>query len=180
MGREILFLRHGKAARPAGIDDFDRPLTEKGVIQSRRIGHWLRDHDALPDAILSSPALRARQTAEGALAAAGCDRRLIKTDPRLYFDARSKLMQAIAEADENADRLLVVGHNPWMEEVVEDLAFEPPPHPGGNWIMKTGALARFNVDDFKEGLKKRRGRLLDHVLPDALSDPGDTSQDNSK
>lgn len=171
MDREILFLRHGKAGRPDGVEDIDRPLKDRGRVQARKIGTWLKKHDALPDAVLSSPARRALETAEDVLEAAGCDRRLIGTDPRLYFEARSKLMQALAEGGGTVERLLVVGHNPWMEELVKDLASEPVPHPGGNWIMKTGALMRFAVDDFKDGLSKGRGLLLDHVLPDDLPDP---------
>ncbi|MBO6947961.1 MAG: histidine phosphatase family protein [Rhodospirillales bacterium] len=172
MDREILFLRHGKAARPDGVEDFDRPLKDKGHLQARKIGAWLITHDAIPDAILSSPARRAQETAEDVVEAFNGDRALIRTDPRLYFEARSKLMQALSEGGRTVKRLLVIGHNPWMEELVEDLASEPVPHPGGNWIMKTGTLMRFAVDDFKDGLNKGRGRLLNHVLPDDLPEPG--------
>lgn len=168
MHREILFLRHGKAARPEGVDDIDRPLKDKGHIQARKIGVWLKVHDVLPDTVLSSPARRALETAEDVVEALGGTPDLIRTDPRLYFEARSTLMQALDEGGGAADRLLVIGHNPWMEELVEYLASGPVPHPGGNWIMKTGALMRFAIDDFKDGLKRGRGRLLNHLLPDDL------------
>ena len=168
MGREILFLRHGKAARPDGVDDFARPLKDRGRRQAQKIGRWLKEYGVLPDAVLSSPARRALETAEIALRSAGLDPVAICPDPRLYFDARKNLMRALAEADGIGNRLLVVGHNPWMENLVEDLAADPVPHPGGNWIMKTGALMRFAVDDFADGLEQGRGRLLDHVLPDDL------------
>ncbi|MBO6519056.1 MAG: histidine phosphatase family protein [Rhodospirillales bacterium] len=175
MSLEIMFLRHGKAARPEGVGDFDRPLRKKGKRQARKIGRWLVAHKALPDAVLSSSALRAVQTAEEVLKTAGLDHDLIKTDRRLYFDARANLMKALAGVDDAASRLLVVGHNPWMEDLVCDLASEPLQHPGGNWIMKTGTLIRFAVDDFTDGLGSGRGRLLDYVLPDTL--PGADEDD---
>ncbi len=175
MPREIMFLRHGKAARPEGVGDFDRPLRKKGKRQARKIGNWLLAHDALPDAVLSSSALRAVQTAEEVLKTAGLSQSMIRTDRRLYFDARSKLMQALADVDAGASRLLVVGHNPWMEDLVCDLSSTPLEHPGGNWIMKTGTLIRFAVDDFTNGLGSGRGRPLDYVLPAAL--PGADEDD---
>lgn len=172
MNREILFLRHGKAARPSGVDDFDRPLTDRGLEQARKIGTLLRERGLLPDAVISSPALRAIQTADAALGAMGCGRDLIRTDRRLYFDPREKIMVALSEVPAGSARLLVVGHNPWMEELVEDLADGRVPHPGGNWIMKTGALMRFAVDDFAAGLSAGRGRLLDHIIPDRMPSAG--------
>ena len=113
------------------------------------------------------------KTAAEVLKTAGLDQNLMQTDRRLYFDARPNLMKALAGVDGATSRLLVVGHNPWMEELVEDLASEPVPHPGGNWIMKTGTLIRFAVDNFTYGLGDGRGRLIDHVLPDAMPDGGD-------
>lgn len=172
MHQEILFLRHGKAARPAGIHDFDRPLARRGEAQARKIGAWLKAHRAVPDAVLSSPAKRAYDTACLALDACGLDRKHVRTDPRLYFDTKQNLMAALRSGGdaEVGARLLVVGHNPWMEALVLDLAHERPPHPGGNWYMKTGALMRFRVVDLQDGLAPQCGALLDHVLADALPD----------
>jgi len=162
MSREILFMRHGKAANPDGVGDFDRPLTARGVRQARSVGEWLLAHDALPDAVLSSPALRAQQTAEETLRAAGLAPAMIRTDARLYFNTHAKLMAALGEAAGIGSRLLVVGHNPWLEELVLEIAADPVPHPGGNWYMKTGTLMRFDVT----GLAPGSGKLLDHILPD--------------
>jgi len=166
MSREILFMRHGKAANPGGVGDFDRPLTERGMRQARHVGAWLSANDALPDAVLSSPALRALQTAKEAVQAAGLDTDIIRTDTRLYFDTRTNLLAALAGATSVGSRLLVVGHNPWLEELVLEIAAEPVPHPGGNWYMKTGAMMRFDVTDLAPGA----GKLLDHILPDERGD----------
>lgn len=170
MNNEILFLRHGKAANPVGVADIDRPLKPRGIRQACRIGAWLKDNDALPDVVLSSTAKRAHDTARHALVQAGLDPAAIRLDKRLYFDTDAHLTAAVAACDGAGKRLLVVGHNPWMEEWVLNLADTPPSHPGGNWYMKTGALMRFAVPDFSDGLKPGQGRLLDHVLPRHLED----------
>lgn len=132
------------------------------MCQARHVGVWLSANDALPDAALSSPALRALQTVQEVVQAAGLDAEVIRTDTRLYFDTRTNLMAALAEAASVGSRLLVVGHNPRLEELVLEIAAEPVPHPGGNWCMKTGAMIRFDVT----GLAPGAGRLLDYILPD--------------
>jgi phosphohistidine phosphatase len=170
MSLEILFLRHGKAARPVDIDDFDRPLTTRGKRQAQKIGAWLQTNNLRPDAVLSSPARRACDTAAKVIKAAGLNAGLIRTDPSLYFDSTRNLLAALAGMDGMGERLLVVGHNPWMEELVLSLAQDRPRHPGGNWYMKTGALMHFSISDLRAGLEPGRGRLLAHVLPGELPD----------
>lgn len=168
MRQEILFLRHGKAAHAADVPDFERPLKPQGEQQARKIGLWMQSNRAIPDVVLTSPAKRAYDTACTALRAAGIDDGMIRTDPRLYFDTTRNLMAALAACDGAGARLLVVGHNPWMEELVLNLASDRPAHPGGNWFMKTGTLMRFEVPDLKSGLAAGQGQLLDYVLADSL------------
>lgn len=170
MSLEILFLRHGQAARAADINDFDRPLTSRGKRQAQKIGAWLQSSNLQPDAVLCSPAKRAYDTAAKAIKAAGLHAGLISIDPRLYFDSTRNLMAALAASSDVVTRLLVVGHNPWMEELVLSLPGERPKHPGGNWYMKTGALMHFAVSDLRAGLYPGQGRLLAHVIPGDLPD----------
>ena len=67
----IWILRHGEAARPNGVKDADRPLTELGKHQAALAGHGLRERAPRIAAVLTSPKLRARETAELAVAAHG-------------------------------------------------------------------------------------------------------------
>ncbi|HBJ28222.1 histidine phosphatase family protein, partial [Cobetia sp.] len=64
MRRELLLMRHGKSDWSVAADDFHRPLKERGKRGAQRMGAWLAQEALVPDAILSSPALRARATAE--------------------------------------------------------------------------------------------------------------------
>ncbi len=71
--KTLLILRHGKAKRgPEHPSDADRPLTKRGKEDATRAGQACREMGLLPDIVLSSPAKRARQTAEHFCEAAGC------------------------------------------------------------------------------------------------------------
>lgn len=112
--RELILLRHAHAEAPAGVDDIDRPLSEVGLAEARAAGDWLREQDWLPDRVLVSPALRTRQTLEalGALGEAE-----IGEAPAVYEASVGDLI-ALADAHVDAERLLLVGHNPGLEQLV--------------------------------------------------------------
>lgn len=111
----VLLLRHAKAgwALP-GMRDFDRPLDETGRRDARAIGVAMSRHGYLPAAIFCSSALRARQTLEGvassfdAVATTHSDA-LYSTDAAGYVD--------VIRGCGSAESVLLVGHNPMMEDV---------------------------------------------------------------
>jgi phosphohistidine phosphatase SixA len=140
MKRELILLRHAHAesGRP-GDDDAGRPLSARGIDEAVAAGRWLREKRALPARVLCSPALRARQTLEHALGDAGAI-----DEPRIYEASAGDL---IALIDDNADaqRLLLVGHNPGFETLVALLAtgqsgdFRGVPPAGIAWFEIDGA-----------------------------------------
>src|SRR6266480_3652337 len=70
--KTLLLLRHAKSSKEdPGLRDFDRPLNERGVMDARLVGDFIRQQKIQPDLIISSPAERARQTADLVLKAAG-------------------------------------------------------------------------------------------------------------
>jgi phosphohistidine phosphatase SixA len=142
MTRELILLRHAHAQNAkSGEADSGRELSARGIAEAEDVGHWLREHHALPARILCSPALRARQTLEHALGAA-----VATPEPRIYEATAGEL---IALIDEQADteRLLVVGHNPGLETLVALLTtgqsgdFRGMPPAGVAWIeLGAGAI----------------------------------------
>jgi len=117
MKREIILLRHAHAdqAVPAGGDS-DRQLSPRGVSEARDAGQWLRAHHALPARILCSPSRRTLQTLDDALG--GVERKL---EQRIYEATAGELASLIDE-HADAERLLLVGHNPGFETLVALLA----------------------------------------------------------
>src|SRR5215510_11215253 len=115
--KTLLLLRHGKSSRddPA-LDDFDRPLNERGVGDAKLSGKYARRQKVKPDLVLSSPATRARDTAELFIAAAGL-KNTLAYDERIYEASARSLLQVISEFDDSYESVLLVGHNPGFEDL---------------------------------------------------------------
>lgn len=112
--KTLLIMRHAKSDWSTAGADFDRPLNKRGRRDLPLLAHLLGDLEEKPRLILSSPAARARETAEGLAAALGpCD---LAFDQRLYLAPPQVLGAALAEQDDRSDPLLVIGHNPGLEE----------------------------------------------------------------
>jgi phosphohistidine phosphatase len=111
----LFLLRHAKAgwALP-GMRDFDRPLDDTGNADAELIGGAMRDRHLIPDITLCSNATRARQTLEG-IAGAADTGRVIFLD-KLYSEDSAGYLEIIQE-NGNHDSILVIGHNPMMEDL---------------------------------------------------------------
>ena len=112
--RELILLRHAHAdASAIGQDDLQRPLSTAGLAEAQAAGDWLRGHALLPDRVLCSAAARTRQT----LAALGkLDCSDVREEAAIY-DASPGTLIALADAHRDARRLLLVGHNPGLEQL---------------------------------------------------------------
>jgi phosphohistidine phosphatase len=122
--KTLLILRHAKSSwKDVRLGDHERPLNQRGQRDAPRMGRLLREEDLVPGLILSSSAERARQTAEAVAEESGypgelqLSRELYAAGPEAYLEA----LQALAGEPES---VLVVGHNPGLEELVEMLTGE--------------------------------------------------------
>jgi phosphohistidine phosphatase len=138
--RTLMLLRHAKSSwDDPDLADHERPLTRRGKEAAARMGQLLAEEGLAPDLILSSTAVRARKTAQAAAKASGHagEVQLLES---LYLATAGKLMGEVqALAPETARRVLVVAHNPGMEDLVAILSGQKERFP-------TAALAVFVVD----------------------------------
>jgi phosphohistidine phosphatase len=119
----LLFLvRHAKA-KPGSPDEL-RPLTKEGKRQARELGERLAAHPTPPTAVVTSPLLRARQTAEAIARATGAE---LRVDERLAPGASARAVVAIAE--EAPGPVVTVGHQPDCSEIAVALTGEDPGFP---------------------------------------------------
>ncbi|MCX5231170.1 histidine phosphatase family protein [Streptomyces sp. NPDC006553] len=119
--RRLLVLRHAKSAWPEGVADQDRPLGPRGLRDAPAVGRFLAEAGGLPDLVLCSPARRARHTWE--LAAAELDNAVpTRHDPRLYGADAPELLDVLHGVSDQVATLLLVGHNPGLQELVLLLA----------------------------------------------------------
>ncbi len=123
--KTLLVLRHGKSSWASpDLSDHDRPLKGRGRRDSTRMGEELLARDLVPDLVVSSTAQRARSTARRAAAAAGCADRIQETR-ELYLTGAAHQLQTVATHAEDAhQRVMIVAHNPTLEDLVEHLTGE--------------------------------------------------------
>lgn len=119
--KTLLVLRHGKAQRDKPDGDRARSLTERGEYDAGTMGYYIVDNIGMPDAILTSDATRAEQTAERAGIAMEYSGKLTIV-PQIY-DADLRVLQALVRSIlDEVDSAVIVGHNPGFEELAASLA----------------------------------------------------------
>lgn len=143
--KTLLLLRHARAAggKP-GTGDFDRPLSEEGMDAAALIGAHLAAEGCAPGAVISSPALRARQTAECVIAALNSSPALA-FEESLYEAPVEAVLQAARSVDSEAEVLMLVGHNPSMQMAALKFSGDAGAAALGGGYPPAG-LARFTFD----------------------------------
>lgn len=121
--RRLVVLRHAKSAWPEDVPDHQRPLAPRGRRDAPAAGLALAEADSLPDLALCSTAVRARQTWELASAEWGTPPP-VRYEPGLYAADAAELLDAVRQVPHEVETLLLIGHNPGLEELVLDLAGE--------------------------------------------------------
>ncbi len=115
--KTILLLRHAKSDwGDPSLTDFDRPLAKRGLKDAPRMGEVIQKFDHVPDLILSSPAERAKQTTEIVADTCGYSRS-IEWVEGFYTGGSDETFTALQNLPDKIERVMVVGHNPTMEEV---------------------------------------------------------------
>lgn len=115
--RTLSLLRHAKSTWDDPVEtDFDRPLNGRGRRAAVRIGRYLRDDGVAFDAVIASPALRVRQTVEGAEEGLGA-RLHPRFDRRIYMASAATLLELAQATDDAVAHLLLIGHNPGLEDL---------------------------------------------------------------
>ncbi len=154
MERWLLILRHGKSERgPQYEIDFERPLAPRGRQAAAAIGQYLAQHVPPVDLIVASTAVRALTTAQlvreelGAL-------ELVERE-QVYGAGLSSLLETVAGFPDSAACVLLVGHNPGLEELAAQLSGDH------GLILKTCSLARIKLSGATwTAAIKQRGELV--------------------
>jgi phosphohistidine phosphatase len=120
--RTLVLMRHAKSDYPEGVPDHERPLAERGRRDAPRMGAWLRDGGYLPDRVVCSTAMRARQTWE--LIAPLFPAATVSYEPRLYGASVFGLLMLVREVPDDAATALLIGHNPAIGELASALPDE--------------------------------------------------------
>jgi phosphohistidine phosphatase len=129
----LVLLRHAKSDWSTGEADVERPLAKRGRRQAPEAGQWLAAHLAGIDLAVVSPAARARGTWDLVAAELGHPPRVL-VDDRVYAASDDELLDVVRDLPGDAETVVLVGHNPGIEELAALLTGETP-------AMPTSALA---------------------------------------
>jgi phosphohistidine phosphatase len=138
--KTLLILRHAKSSwKFPDLADHDRPLNKRGKRDAPKIGNLLKEKDLVPDLIISSTAVRAERTAKMVAKASKYKGKVTLTDS-LYAAGPDAYIDALRNLQNKYNIVLVIGHNPGLEELVKILSGEE------HHVMPTCALAHVRLD----------------------------------
>lgn len=159
--KELYLIRHAKSDwNDPSLSDFDRPLNPRGMRNAPMMGKLLAKESAVPDLIVSSPALRAKTTALIFAQALQVATDAIRFEPSIYEASVQSLLYLVAALPDDAERIFLFGHNPGLTELANllgDLSIEN---------MPTASVVgiRFEVDAWHDA-GKRRGKTIRFEYP---------------
>jgi phosphohistidine phosphatase len=169
--KRLILFRHAKSDWPEGVDDHDRPLSDRGKKAAPVMGVYLEKNKLVPDLVLVSTARRAQETWARACKA-------IKTAPpvkntrEVYEAGFTKLLDVIRATGPEVRTLMIVGHNPGLEDLARRLMKDAGGEPGQRLREKfpTAAMAMlsFELADWKD-IAGETGSLDRFVTPKSLS-----------
>ena len=123
MSRRLTLLRHAKSSHNAhSMSDRERPLNRRGERDTPIMARRLLTNGGRPSLILTSPAVRARQTSRLFAQTIGYPVEFIQTEPELYLADPETILDVIAGQDNAFNEIVVVGHNPGITELANRLS----------------------------------------------------------
>ena len=153
--KTLLIMRHAKSSwDDNGVADHERPLTARGERDAPRMGKLLRREGVVPQAIVASDAVRAQATARAVAEACGFEGE-VEFSSALYGAGPETFREVLNKLPEQVESVLVVGHNPGSEELLQELT-------GEDEHMPTAAIAQVELDvaQWSEWGEATGGRLV--------------------
>lgn len=148
--------------------DFDRPLNPRGEKGAGLVGRHIFDHDVKWDKVIASPAVRVAESIE--LAAKATGRPIaVNWDRRIYLASSATLLDLLREQKDDPGSVLMVGHNPGLEDVIFDLVPDDGTSPLRNVVelkfpTASFAVLELDIEHWNE-LKDRCGKLVHLIRP---------------
>jgi len=151
MSRELLILRHAKSAWP-------------------RVGRFLFQQGLVPDFVVSSPAMRARQTVIAVCGQMDIGPDQIIWNDRIYGGWTASIVSVLMDCPNDARRVLIAGHNPGLETLLQYLCHHRVPIPPDGKLLPTAAVAHLQIDSEWSNLDSGVARLLSITRSRSLAD----------
>jgi phosphohistidine phosphatase len=145
--KTLYLMRHAKSDWLAGVQsDFDRPLNERGRREATEMGDFLCTRPSPPERVVSSSALRARQTTEQVFLQTGWSPEKLLFESSLYMASLRTLIE-ICEAESHYQSLLILGHNPGLDDLLVFLCGEDVERTHNGELFTTANIAVIELAD---------------------------------
>jgi phosphohistidine phosphatase len=168
--RDLLLLRHAKSDRQQlSSGDISRPLNKRGRGAALRVGNWMKRHRIRPQWVICSTALRTRETLDLMRSEVNIADELIAFDKRAYLADVGALLAILARCPEDMNNILVIGHNPGMEQLLDYLCGPKLPLSEKGKLMPAGTLAQVSLPDDWRKLAPGSGKLARIIRPEDIA-----------
>jgi phosphohistidine phosphatase len=166
--KTLLVIRHAKSSWDASnVDDFERPLNDRGKRDAPRMGKRLKEKNIYPSLMMSSPAKRALSTAKKIAKVLKYPKDDIKTDRKLYHADEETMLEILRGIKDSHDVVMIFSHNPGLTEFVNSLMSEEQPIDN---VPTCGVVAfEFVVDKWKD-VEWGTGKMLFFDYPKSKED----------
>ncbi len=150
MGKTLIIVRHGKSSwNNTQLRDYDRPLNQRGLTDAKKVGEFILAKEGRPSLILSSSAKRACDTARIIANQMNSIDLLIKEE-KLYLAWIDELFNSIYKISDDVDKVILVGHNPGLTELINNLGVQLDNLPTASaacFHFDTKSWKRINADN---------------------------------
>lgn len=161
--KTLLLMRHGKSSwKDETLSDHERPLKKRGRKDAKRIAMEMINHDLIPELILSSTAIRAKETVKAILSV--LDEKIpVEFSRELYMAEPEDFVEILSALSNDLNVVMLVGHNPGMEAYLQIID-------GNIEAMPTASLGQLSlkVADWKDLSMETEGELVGFWTPKAL------------
>ena len=167
----VYLLRHAKSSwSDSGLPDPERPLAPRGRRAAASLVRHLRQEDIRPELVLCSPARRTLETFERIAPAFG-ERATLLVDDELYGASSEELVHRLQAVPETVSSVMVIGHNPGLQNLAILLAGDGEPRALEQLRTKfpTGALVTLAIPNDWRGVKTGRARVVGFIVPKELT-----------
>jgi phosphohistidine phosphatase len=177
MTRRLMLLRHAKSAWP-DLPDHERPLAKRGRRDAPAVGRWLREASCVPERVLCSTARRTRETWQLMVPELGAHPPQLTYEDRVYEANCETLLHLAGQTEPTASSLLIIGHNPGVQDLALVLAAAPDGNTDAGLLQRatakfpTAAVAVLAFSGSWARLGTGRAQLITFVTPSDLRRPG--------
>jgi phosphohistidine phosphatase len=174
--KTVTLFRHAKSGEKDNprIADIDRPLSDRGLKAAPKMGAAMRDRRLRPNLVLCSPSVRTRQTLTLASVEAWDNPPKVRFEKKLYEASAQTLLRVLKDCPEDVDHVMIVGHNPGLQELAVALAPLGSEERGQlKGKLPTGAVVTFEFDeDLWKELQPASGHVRLMMSPNTIASRG--------